>query len=228
MLYMPFDFLYLILVLPAFLFCIWAQTRVSGSFKKYSAVRTANGLTGAQAAMAVLKQNGITNVSIEQIGGTLTDHFDPRSNVIRLSSAVCNSASVAAVGVAAHEAGHAVQYAIGYAPMKVRTAIIPITNIGSKLSVPLVILGIILGLTGLINIGILLFGVVAIFQLVTLPVEFNASRRAIVTLKSSGLLSESEIPGVKKILSAAALTYVGALALSLAQLIRFIAISRRR
>lgn len=228
MLFMPFDPLYFLLVLPAFIFALWAQHKVTSSFKMYSKEQTQNGLTGAAAAQAVLRYVGVTNVRIEKTKGHLTDHFDPRSNVIRLSESVYDSPSVAAVGVAAHEAGHAIQYASSYAPMKVRAAIIPVTSIGSKLAVPLVLIGLIMGMTGLINIGIILFGAVVIFQLVTLPVEFNASRRAITVLEGSALLTRQEVEGSKKVLSAAALTYVGALAVSLAQLIRLVAISRRR
>ena len=228
MLYNPFDMTYLILVLPTIIFSMWAQHMVTSNFKKYSAVRTSRGLTGADAAMQVLQQAGITNVRIERIQGKLTDHFDPRTNVIRLSESVHDIPSVAAVGVAAHEAGHAIQYARKYFPMKIRSAIIPITNIGSKLSMPLVILGLIFSLPGLINIGIFLFGAVVLFQLITLPVEFNASRRAINALSESRMLSETEVPAARKVLSAAALTYVGALAVSLAQLVRLVMMAQRR
>jgi Zn-dependent membrane protease YugP len=214
--------------MPVMLFTIWAQWRVSHNFKEFSKQRTANNITGAQAALMVLEYYGITGVGIEQIPGKLTDHFDPKANVIRLSQNVCNVPSVAAVGVAAHEAGHAVQYALGYGPMKLRAMIIPATNIGSQLAFPLVILGLILNFTGLINIGILLFGLVAFFQLVTLPVELNASRRAVKTLSHSSMLRREEIPGTKKVLWAAAMTYVAALALSLVQLLRFIALANRR
>ena len=228
MLYMPFDVLYLVLVLPAFIFSMWAQYMVKSNFNKYSNQRTRNGLTGANAAREVLKQAGVQNVQVVRISGNLTDHFDPRNNTISLSENVCDMPSVAAVGVAAHEAGHAVQYANGYAPMKFRAAIIPITNIGSKLSIPLIILGMVIGLTGLINIGILLFGLMVVFQLVTLPVEYNASHRALVALEQSGALTSDELPAAKKVLSAAGLTYVGALAVSLAQLLRFVAMANRR
>ena len=228
MLYMPFDPLYLFLVIPTLIFSMWAQYRVTSSFKKYSMKYTRNGITGAEAAREVLRRAGINNVQIERVKGNLSDHFDPRTNVIRLSENVYDTPSVAAVGVAAHEAGHAVQYANAYAPMKLRAAIIPVTNIGSKLSIPLVILGIALGMTGLVNIGIILFGAVVVFQLITLPVEFNASRRAVAVLGESGILTGDELPASKKVLSAAALTYVGALAVSLAQLIRLIDMSRRR
>jgi len=228
MLFMPFDELYLILVLPALLFSMWAQHQVTSTFNRFSSQRTINGLTGASAAREVLRRAGVTSVSIERVKGNLTDHYDPRTNVIRLSDSVHDIASVAAVGVAAHEAGHALQYAAKYTPIKLRAAIIPITNIGSKLAIPLVIAGLIFEMTGLINIGILLFSAVVIFQLITLPVEFNASRRAIKALEASNMLSSNEIPGARKVLSAAALTYVGALVVSVAQLIRFIAIAGRR
>ena len=228
MLFMPFDPLFLMLVMPALLFSMWAQFKVKSSFGKYSKERTQKGLTGAAAAEEVLRQAGITDVRIEKVPGHLTDHYDPSSNVIRLSESVHDSTSVAAVGVAAHEAGHAIQYADAYAPIKVRAAIIPVTNFGSKLAVPMIMIGVIIGMTGLINIGILLFGAVVVFQLVTLPVEFNASRRAIDVLDGTLMLTETEVYGAKKVLSAAALTYVGALAVSLAHLLYFILLSKRR
>ena len=227
-LYNPFDPYFLLLVLPTMIFALWAQFRVKSSFKKYSEQRTAKNLTGAKAAQAVLDQAGVTGVRIEKVPGSLTDHFDPRTNVIRLSDTVYDSPSVAAVGVAAHEAGHAIQYAHSYAPMKVRAAIIPLTNVGSKLSMPLVLIGLLAGLPGLINIGILLFGAVVVFQLVTLPVEFNASRRAITILDKYALLSRDEVPASRKVLNAAALTYVAALTVSLAQLLRLLAMTQRR
>lgn len=228
MLYLPFDPLFLLLVLPAIIFTIWAQFNVSSSFKIYSGKRTLKGITGAEAALHILKYAGVYDVKIEKIQGSLSDHFDPRTNVICLSENVYDSASVAAVGVAAHEAGHAIQYASAYTPIKLRSAIIPITNIGSKLSMPLILMGMIFGMTGLINIGIILFATVVVFQLITLPVEFNASHRAVTVLNESGLLTGDELSGSKKVLTAAALTYVGALALSLAQLIRLISLSQRR
>jgi len=225
---MPFDTLYVVLVLPTVLFALWAQFMVKSSFKKYSKQRTNNGLTGADAALHVLRQAGIDNVRIERIHGNLTDHFDPRDNVIRLSDSVHDAPSVAAVGVAAHEAGHAVQYSASYVPMKIRSAIIPVTSIGSQMAMPIVLLGIVFSFPGLINIGILLFGAVVLFQLITLPVEFNASRRAISALRETGLLTAEELPASKKVLTAAALTYVGALAVSLAQMLRLIMMTRRR
>lgn len=228
MLYMPIDYMYIVLVLPALLFSLWAQYKVNSSFKKYSSVYTERGVTGAAAAAQVLRDAGIFDVRIETVAGNLSDHYDPRENVIRLSEGVYSAPTVAAVGVAAHEAGHAVQYAMGYAPIKLRAAIIPLTNIGSKLSMPLIIIGLLVGMTGLVNIGILLFGLVVLFQLVTLPVEFNASRRAVAALKDAGMLSETELPGAKRVLTAAAMTYLAALAVSLAQLLRLIGMSSRR
>ena len=225
---MPFDYLYLILVLPALLFSMWAQYKVTSSFGKYSKQRTKNGMTGADAAREVLQRAGVSGVKIERISGNLTDHFDPRENVIRLSDSVHDVPSVAAVGVAAHEAGHAIQYAEHYSPMKVRALIIPVTNLGSKLSIPLIIIGFLFEFSGLINLGILLFGTIVMFQLITLPVEFNASRRAVNILSDSRLLTADEVPASKQVLTAAALTYVGALAVSLAQLLRFILIAARR
>lgn len=219
---MFFDYYYLVLVMPAILFALWAQAQVSGTFEKFSKVRTMRGLTGAQAAEAVLRAGGVYDVRIERVAGNLTDHFDPRAKVIRLSDSVYDSPSVAAVGVAAHEAGHAVQYAQDYFPIKVRSAIIPVTQIGSSLALPLIIIGLLLSSLNLVYLGIAFFGLSTVFQAVTLPVEFDASRRAIATLGSEGLLSPEELPGAKKTLRAAALTYVAALAVSLAQLLRLL------
>ena len=219
---MFFDYYYLVLVMPAILFALWAQAQVSGTFAKLSKVRTMRGLTGAQAAEAVLRAGGVYDVRIERISGNLTDHFDPRAKVIRLSDSVYDSPSVAAVGVAAHEAGHAVQHAQDYFPIKVRSAIIPVTQIGSSLALPLIIIGLLLSSLNLVYLGIAFFGLSTVFQAVTLPVEFDASRRAIATLGSEGLLSPEELPGAKKTLRAAALTYVAALAVSLAQLLRLL------
>ncbi len=230
------DYLYIILLLPALIFSVWASIKVNTTFKKYSSVRTAKGMTGAEAARAVLDANGLDYVRIERIAGHLTDHFDPRENVIRLSDSVYGVSSTAAVGVASHEAGHAVQYATGYVPLKLRNAIIPVTNIGSRLAMPLILLGIIFAYLGemfllIAYIGVACFALSTLFQLLTLPTEFNASRRALLAIKSSGILCEREIDGAKKVLSAAAMTYVAALAVSLLQLLRLLAIvgnSRRR
>ncbi|MBR5619246.1 MAG: zinc metallopeptidase [Clostridia bacterium] len=227
------DIYYILLVVPAFLLALWAQVKVKGTYKKMSAVRNSRGLTGAQAASRVLYEHGVTNVQIERVSGTLTDHYDPRSNVIRLSDGVFDSTSVAAVGIACHEAGHAVQYAKGYAPIRVRNAILPVCSVGSKWGIPLAIIGLVIGsMVGrwLFWAGILLYALVAVFQLVTLPVEFNASRRALQTIDDTGMLAGEEYKGARKVLTAAALTYVASLAVSLANLLRLIlrSSSRRR
>ena len=190
-----------IVLIPAIILMMFAQYSVNSTFKKYSQIRSSRGMTGADAAEAVLRQNGITNVRIEHIAGKLTDNFDPRSNVIRLSDNVYSSTSIAAAGVAAHEAGHAVQYANGYVPIKVRNAILPVTNIGSQLAWPLIFIGLIFSaFQSLILVGAVLFLTVIIFQLVTLPVEFNASSRALVALESGGILYDEEMNGAKKVL----------------------------
>ena len=225
-----FDIYYFILIIPALLFGIWAQSQVNTNYQKYSQVRTMRGMTGAEAADYILRQNGIYNVSINQISGHLSDHFNPKTNAINLSESVYNSTSIAAIGVAAHEAGHAVQHAVNYKPIKIREMVIPVTQIGSWLYLPIILVGVFLSSQGLVNLGILLFSTLAIFQLVTLPVEFDASDRAIKTLSQSGILYGEEITGAKKVLRAAALTYVAALVSSLAQLLRLILIfgGRRR
>lgn len=217
------------LVIISFLVALLASFNVKHTYNKYSQVMSRRGYTADQIARMILDQNGLHNVQVERVSGNLTDHFDPNSNVIRLSDSVYGKSSVAAIGVAAHECGHAIQYAEEYSPMKVRAAIIPITNIGSTLAYPLVLLGIILGgIQPLITIGIWLFVAVVVFQLVTLPVEFNASGRALKTLEQSGYLDEDELGQSRSVLIAAALTYVAALFTAVAQLIRLIAISNRR
>lgn len=221
---MPLDLTYLILI-PAILFSLWAQARVKTTYARYS--KAFAGLTGQEAARMVLEMNGVTGVTIEQVAGELTDHFDPRTNVIRLSRGVYDVTSVAAVGVAAHEAGHAVQYAVGYGPIKFRAAIIPVTQIGSYLSWPLLLIGLLMGNETLAFAGVLLFVGVVLFQLVTLPVEFNASNRALEALDASGYLQEEQLDGAGKVLRAAAMTYVAALAQSLAQLFRLLMIANR-
>ena len=221
---MPLDLTYLILI-PAILFSLWAQARVKTTYARYS--KAFAGLTGQEAARMVLEMNGVTGVTIEQVAGELTDHFDPRTNVIRLSRGVYDVTSVAAVGVAAHEAGHAVQYAVGYGPIKLRAAIIPVTQIGSYLSWPLLLIGLLMGNETLAFAGVLLFVGVVLFQLVTLPVEFNASNRALEALDASGYLQEEQLDGAGKVLRAAAMTYVAALAQSLAQLFRLLMIANR-
>lgn len=223
-----YDYYYLILVVPALLIAMWAQYSVQSSFKKYSTVLSSRGYTAAQIARSILDENGLYNVAIERVSGNLTDHFDPKTNVVRLSDSVYNSCSVAAIGVAAHETGHAVQYATDYAPIKLRSAVIPISQIGSSLSVPLIILGFIFSFRPLVIGGILLFATVALFQLITLPVEFNASRRALKTLEGKEYLYGDELVGAKRTLTAAAMTYVAALLVSLMQLLRLILLFGRR
>lgn len=218
------DYYYIILIVPALLFGLWAQSRVNSAYSKYSRVGNMRGYTGADAARMVLEQNGIYNVTIRRTSGKLTDHYDPRNKTINLSDGVYDVASVAAVGIAAHEAGHAVQHAVGYFPIKVREAVIPITQIGSYLYFPIIILGIIFSYQPLVNAGIILFSFLAIFQLVTLPVEFNASNRAIATIERNDILYGEELRGAKSVLKAAALTYVAALVSSLAQLLRLVLI----
>ena len=221
---MYFDSTYLILI-PAILFSLWAQSQVKNTYARYS--KEFAGLTGAEAARMVLEMNGVTGVTIQPIAGELTDHFDPRTNTISLSQGVYDVTSVAAVGVAAHEAGHAVQYAVGYSPIKIRTVIIPVTQIGSYLSWPLLLIGLLLGSETLAMAGVLLFCAVVAFQLVTLPVEFNASNRALDALGASGYLKEEQLNGAGKVLRAAAMTYVAALAQAVAQLLRLLMIANR-
>lgn len=221
------DTTYLLLVLPCILFSLWASASVNSTFNKYSKQLSSRRLTGAQAAQRVLHANGVTDVRIERVSGNLTDHFDPRTNVIRLSDNVYDSASTAAIGVACHEAGHAVQYAKNYGPIKLRAAIIPVTNIGSHLAMPLILIGLLLSAASefsstIVYLGIACFGLTLLFQLVTLPVEFNASRRAMVAIEETGLLTEEEQKGARRTLTAAAMTYVAATAVALAQLIRLI------
>ena len=228
--YYGIDIWYIILVLPAVILSLIASASVNSTFKKYSKVASKRGMTGAEAARQVLSANGVNGVIIEHVSGNLTDHFDPKTNTIRLSDSVHSSTSVAAIGVAAHEAGHAVQYAQNYSPMKMRALIIPITNIGSNLAMPLIILGIVLSFPILANIGIIAFSLSTLFQLITLPVEFNASSRAIKAIEGFAA-DESEVKAAKKVLTAAASTYVAALAVSLANLIRLVMIvngGRRR
>lgn len=224
---MFFDWTYVYLVLPAVLLAMWASANVQRTFQRYANQHSRRGLTGAQAARRVLDANHLQHISIVQVSGTLTDHYDPKANVIRLSDGVYGSDSTAAIGVACHEAGHAVQYAVNYAPIRLRAAIVPITNIGSRLSMPLILLGLLLSgmsywMYSLVYVGIACFGLSALFQLVTLPTEFNASRRALAAIESGGLLYDDELAGAKKTLRAAALTYVAALAVSVTQLLRLL------
>lgn len=233
--YYGFDWTYLVLVLPCILLSLWASSNVNSTFKKYSQQLSYRRISGAEAARRVLSANGVHGVRIDRVSGNLTDHFDPKTNVIRLSDSVYDSTSTAAIGVAAHEAGHAVQYAQDYAPIKLRAAIIPLTNFGSKLAMPLILIGLLLSFAEgfsffFVYLGIACFGLSLIFQLVTLPVEFNASRRAIAAIEEGGLLTIDEQKGAKKTLTAAALTYVAATATALAQLLRLILLfgNRRR
>ena len=232
---MYFDWTYLVLVLPCVILSMWASSNVNSTFRKYANQLSIRRITGAEAAQRVLSANGVRGVRIERVSGNLTDHFDPRANVIRLSDSVYSSTSTAAIGVACHEAGHAVQYAQQYAPIKLRAAVIPITNIGSKLAMPLILLGVLFSSFAemsysLVYLGIACFGLSLVFQLITLPVEFNASRRAMQAIESAAILTEEEQHGARKTLTAAALTYVAATAVALMQLLRLIMIfgGRRR
>lgn len=233
--YYGFDWTYVVLVLPCIVLSLWASANVNSTFRKYSRQFSRRQITGAQAAQRVLFSHGIRDVRIERVSGNLTDHYDPRTNVIRLSDDVYSSTSTAAIGVACHEAGHAVQYAHDYAPIKLRAAIIPVTNFGSRLAMPLILLGILLSAFGgfsdlLIYLGIGCFGLSLVFQLITLPVEFNASRRALAAIESGELLTDEELRGARRTLRAAALTYVAATAVALSQLLRLLVIfgGRRR
>lgn len=224
--YYGIDWSYIVYVLPALILAMWAQHNVNSTFKKYS--RVPSTMTGADAARLVLQGYGIGNVGIGQVKGQLTDHYDPRSNSISLSESVYNVRTAAAVGVAAHEAGHAAQYAQNYGPIKLRAAIIPITNIGSNLAMPLVLLGLALSFESLAYLGVLCFGVSVVFQLITLPVEFDASRRAVKALSDSGYLSDEGLSAAKQVLTAAALTYVAALAVAIGNLLRLVTLVNRR
>lgn len=224
-----------LILIPCIILSYWASSNVNSTFNRYSKQISARRLTGAQAAQRVLAANGVTGVRIERIAGNLTDHYDPRTNVIRLSDSVYDNCSTAAIGVACHEAGHAIQYAQDYAPIKIRAAIIPLTNFGSKIAMPLILAGILLTALGsfsdtLVYMGIAAFGLSLLFQLITLPVEFNASRRALEAIRQSGILTDEEQKGARKTLTAAALTYVAATAVALAQLLRLVLIfgNRRR
>ena len=233
---MYFDWTYIVLLLPALIFSMWASSRVNSSYSKYSKQYSRRGISAAQAARSVLNANGLSSIAIEHISGNLTDHYDPAAKVIRLSDGVYNNTSAAAIGIACHEVGHAIQHAQGYAPLKLRNSIVPITNFGAKLSTPLILLGLMLSslsysYISISYLGIICFALCTFFQLITLPVEFNASRRAMESIQAQGLLYDDELQSTKKVLSAAALTYVAALAVSMMQLLRFLLIvggNRRR
>ena len=222
-----FDPTYM-LVLIGVVICMLASVKVKSTYAKYASVRSMSGMTGKDAAERILKGAGIYDVRVEHISGQLSDHYDPRNKVLRLSEAVYGSESVAAIGVAAHECGHAIQDEVGYVPIKIRGAIVPVVNLGSALCWPLFLIGLLMGAPGLINIGIILFSLVVAFQLVTLPVEFNASGRAMRILDGTGILSGSELQGAGKVLRAAALTYVASALSSILQLLRLVLLSGRR
>ena len=220
--YLFYDYYYLVLVIPAMILAVIAQVMVKSTYSKYSKVGNSRSISGAYAAQAVLTHYGIRDVRIEQVSGKLSDHYDPKAKVIRLSSEVYSGTSIAAVGIACHEAGHAAQHAESYAPIKLRNTLVPICNIGSTLGVPLALIGYFLGFEPLISIGLLLYAAISVFHLVTLPVEFNASRRAIRVIDETNLLYDDETGGAKKVLSAAAMTYVASLIVALANLLRLI------
>ena len=220
------DYTYILVVIGAII-CLIASARMNSTFNRYQRVRSMSGMTGAMAAERILRDAGIHDVQVQHISGNLTDHYNPMNKTLSLSDSVYNSTSVAAVGVAAHECGHAIQHQEGYAPLKLRSFSVPLANIGSRLSWPIIVLGLILGWSGLLEVGILLFVFVVAFQLITLPVEFDASHRAIRILEAKQLFGDQELQGAKKVLTAAALTYVAALASAILQLVRLILISRR-
>lgn len=223
-----YDYYYLILVIPAMILAMIAQVKVKSTYNKFAKVANSRNITGAYAAQAVLTHYGIHDVRIEQISGKLSDHYDPKAKVIRLSSEVYSGSSIAAVGIACHEAGHAAQHAENYAPIKVRNSLVPVCNIGSSLGIPIAILGYFLGFEPLITIGLALYALIAVFHLITLPVEFNASRRAIDVIDETKLLYDDEINGTKKVLTAAAMTYVASLIVAIANLLRLILRFNRR
>ncbi len=218
------------LVLLAFILSLVAQVKVSGTFNKYAKIRNHRGLTGAQVAQQMMQNAGIYDVSVQRVAGNLTDHYDPRTKTLRLSESVYDSSSVAAIGVAAHETGHAIQHDVGYAPLALRSFFVPLANFGSRLAIPLILIGCLFGggNNGLITLGILFFSLSVAFTLITLPVEFNASRRAIRLLVDDGFLDEDEIGGAKKVLGAAAMTYVAAAFAAVAQLLRLVTVFGRR
>lgn len=229
---MPYGFGYyfdptMIIILPAIIISIWAQFKVNGAYNKYSGVRTMNGYTGEQVARMMLDEAGLYSVPIEMVHNKLGDHYDPKSRVLRLSPDVYSGATIASAGIAAHEVGHAIQHANGYKPLEIRNSIVPIVNIGSSLSWILFFAGIVFSITQLTTLGIIFFSGAVLFQLITLPVEFNASKRALVILENRGILYGDEVNGAEKVLSAAAMTYVAAAIMAVANLLRLIAIANR-
>ena len=222
------DFLMYILMIVMAIVCMIASFRVKSVYKKFAKVKAGCGLTGAQAALEILRRSGIDDVIVQYVGGDLTDHFDPRNKAVNLSESTYNSASVAAISVAAHECGHVMQHEEGYLPLKIRTAILPMANFGSRAGVPIIILGLFLSFSPLVTVGIWVFSLAVLFQIVTLPVEFDASKRALAVLENTGLLSFEEIGGGRKVLGAAAMTYVASTAAAVVQLMRFVLLNRRR
>ena len=225
-----YDWTYFIIMLPALLLTLWAQIRVKSAFSQFSQVNSRRGMTGRDAAEAVLRMHQVAGVQVEPVSGRFTDHYDPRSNRIRLSDGVFGSTSVAAIGVAAHEAGHAVQHAEGYGPIRLRTAMVPVVQFSSRLAMPLILIGLLLPVEYSIvtTIGILVYAAATLFELVTLPVEFNASARALKSLGETGILDEEELKGAKKVLQAAAMTYLASAFTALLSLLRLILIFGRR
>lgn len=218
-----------ILVIIGVILCLIAQGRMSATFNKYSQVRSRSGLTGREAAERILRANGILDVRVEHVAGNLTDHYDPRSRTLRLSDTIYNSTSVAAIGVAAHECGHAVQHQQNYVPLKLRSALVPVANLGSTLAWPMILIGLLFGRNSsslFINLGIIFFMFAVVFQLVTLPVEFNASRRAVTAVANTGILHDEEVGMTRKVLTAAALTYVASAATAILQLLRILLLTR--
>lgn len=224
--YFYLDYTYLIII-PAMLLGLYAQYKVNSTFNKYSQVKNARGITAAEVARQILDDNGLHDVGIAHINGNLTDNFNPKTNIVSLSDTVYNSTSVAAIGVAAHECGHAIQHAVGYTPVKIRTALVPVTNFGSSAGMIILLIGLLFSSYNLAMLGILLYSLMAVFQLVTLPVEFNASSRALKTLEQDMILYEDEVPKARKVLNAAALTYVAALVSTLSTILRFLLIVNR-
>lgn len=222
------DYWYIVLVIPAMIIAMIAQFKVKSNYNKFSKVLNSRGITGAYAAQSVLSFYGITDVRIEQVSGKLTDHYDPKAKVIRLSQGVYSASSIAAVGIACHEAGHAAQHAESYLPIKIRTSLVPVCNIGSHLGIPLALLGLFLNVQPLVIFGLVLYGAVFLFHLVTLPVEFNASRRAIKVIEDTNLLYDDEVSGAKKVLTSAAMTYVASMLVALASLLRLVLRFNRR
>lgn len=221
------DPMYILVIIMAIL-CMVASHRVNSVYRKYNRVRSMSGMTGAQVAMEILRHNGVSDVTVQHVPGDLTDHYDPRTRVVNLSDATYGSSSVAAIGVAAHECGHVMQHQNGYLPLQIRSALVPAANIGSKAGVPLIILGMFLSISPLISIGIWVFSLAVLFQVVTLPVEFDASHRALVMLEEYGILGNEEVADSRKVLSAAAMTYVASAAAAVVQLLRLVMLNNRR